>query len=62
MTKAKKAIKEANKVADQQILKARLEGLYSNTKAWLKAEAYGYSRGKILLAVIVMIAAVITAS
>ncbi len=62
MTKAKKAIKEANKVADQEILKAKIEGIYANTKTWLKAEAFGHTRGKILLVALFVIFAVASAS
>ena len=62
MTKTKKAIKEANKVADREILKARLAGLYAAGLCWLDTEVHGFKRGKILLVAVVMIAAVITAS
>lgn len=62
MTKTKRAIKEVNQMADRAILKAKLAGLYAAGLSWLDVEVYGFKRGKILLAVLVMIAAVITAS
>ncbi len=62
MTKTKKAIKEANKVADQEILKARLAGLYAAGLCWLDTEAFGHKRGHILLATAVFLAIVFTAS
>jgi len=62
MTKTKKAIKEANKVADQEILKARLAGLYAAGVAWLDTEAFGHKRGHILLATAVFITIVFIAS
>ena len=49
-------------MADRAILKAKLAGLYAAGLSWLDVEVYGFKRGKILLAVLVMIAAVITAS
>jgi len=62
MTKTKKAIKEVNQMADKAILKAQFDAYKAKAKKWLDVEVYGYKRGKILLAVLVMIAAVITAS
>jgi len=62
MTKTKKAIKEANQMADIAILKAQLEAYKAKAKAWLAVEVYGHSRGKILLAAFVLVAAVTTAS
>lgn len=62
MTKTKKAVKEVHQMADKAILKAQLDAFKSKAKKWLDVEVYGYKRGKILLAVIVMVAAVITAS
>jgi hypothetical protein len=62
MTKTKKAIKEVNQMADKAILKAQFDAYKAKAKAWLDVEVYGFKRGKIVLAVIVMVAAVITAS
>ena len=62
MTKAKKAIKEVNQMADKAILKAQFDAYKAKAKEWLAVEVYGHKRGTILVAVIVMIAAVITAS
>ena len=62
MTKTKKAVKEVNKMADREILKAQIAGYKAKLKEWLDVEVYGYKRGRILLAVIVVVAAVITAS
>lgn len=62
MTKIQKAIKELNKIADKAILKEQLAMYKTKAKKWLDVEAYGYKRGKILLAVIVVVAAVLTAS
>ena len=62
MTKTKKAIKEANKVADKEIMKARLAGLYAAGLSWLDVEFNGIKRGKILLAALIVIVAVLTAS
>lgn len=62
MTKTKKAVKEVNQMADRAILKAKLAGLYAAGLSWLDSEVHGFKRGKILLAVVVMIAMVITAS
>jgi hypothetical protein len=62
MTKTKKAVKEVNKMADKEILKAQLAGYKAKLEKWLDVEVYGYKRGKILLAVIVVVAAVVTAS
>ena len=60
MTKTKKAIKEVNKMADKAILKAQIAAYKASAKAWLNIEVYGFKRGKILLAALVIIAAVIT--
>jgi len=49
-------------MADKAILKAQLEAFKAKAKAWLEVEAYGYKRGTILVSVVVLIAAVITAS
>ena len=62
MTKTKKAIKEANQMADKAILKAQFDSYKAKAKSWLAVEVYGYSRGKILLSAFVIIAAIITAS
>jgi len=62
MTKTKKAIKEVNQMADKAILKAQFDAYKAKAKEWLAVEVYGHKRGTILVAVIVMIAAVITAS
>ena len=62
MTKTKKAVKEVNQMADKAILKAQFDAYKTKAKEWLAVEVYGYKRGKILLAAIVMVAAVISAS
>jgi len=62
MTKAKKAIKEVNQMADKAILKAQFDAYKAKAKKWLAVEVYGHSRGKILLAAFVLVAAVTTAS
>ena len=62
MTKTKKAIKEVNQMADKAILKAQFDAYKAKAKDWLAVKVYGHKRGTILVAVIVMIAAVITAS
>ena len=63
MTKTKRAIKEVNQMADKAILKAQFDAYKAKAKAWLDVEVYGFKRGKILLAaLLVMVAAVITAS
>jgi hypothetical protein len=60
MTKTKKAVKELNKTADKAILKAQLDAFKSKAKKWLDVEVYGFKRGKILLAFIVVVAAIIS--
>jgi len=62
MTKIQKAIKELNKIADKAILKEQLAAYKTKAKKWLDVEVYGYKRGTILVAVIVVVAAVLTAS
>ena len=62
MTKTKKAVKEVNQMADKAILKAQFDAYKAKTKAWLAVEVYGHSRGKILLAALIVVAAVITGS
>lgn len=49
MTDTKKAIKEANKMADLEILKAQAKSKLQAVKEWLDVEVYGYKRKKILL-------------
>lgn len=49
MTKTKKAIKEANKMADLEILKAQTKAKIQEVKDWLNVEVYGYKRKKILM-------------
>lgn len=58
MTKTKKAINEVNKMADKEILKAKLEGYKKSAIKWLDTEVYGYKRGKILFVVAIMILAI----
>jgi len=48
MTKPKKAINEVNKMADQEILKAKVKGYIKDAVKWLDVEVYGYKRGKII--------------
>jgi hypothetical protein len=49
MTKTKKAIKEANKMADLEILKAQTKAKIQAVKDWLNVEVYGYKRKKIVI-------------
>jgi len=49
-------------MADKAILKAQFDAYKAKAKSWLAVEVYGHSRGKILLAAFVIVAAVITAS
>ena len=62
MTKTKRAVKEVNQMADKAILKAQFDSYKAKAKAWLAVEVYGHSRGKILLAALIIVAAVITGS
>jgi len=62
MTKAKKAVKEVNQMADRAILKAKLAGIYAAGLSWLNSDVHGFKRGKILLAAVVLIVIVSTAS
>lgn len=62
MTKTKRAVKEVNQMADKAILKAQLDAYKAKAKEWLAVEVYGYKRGKILLAAVVIVAAVLSAS
>ncbi len=55
MTKAKKAIKEANKMADKQLLKLKLDGYKASAIKWLDTKVYGYKRGKILAITAILI-------
>ena len=55
MTKTKKAVKEVNKMADREILKAQIEAKKAKIKEWLSVEVYGYTRRKILLTAIVVL-------
>jgi hypothetical protein len=54
MTKTKQAISEVNKMADKELLKAKIDGYKKQAKEWLNVEVYGYSRKKIVIAVGVM--------
>jgi hypothetical protein len=49
MTETKKAIKEANKMADLEILKAQTKAKLQTVKDWLDVEVYGHKRKKILI-------------
>ena len=62
MTKTKRVIKEVNQMADKAILKAQIDAYKAKAKAWLDVEVYGFKRGKILLAEVVLIVIVSTAS
>lgn len=53
--KAKKAVKEANKVADIELIKSKISGYRKNVLDWLNSETYGYKRLSIIVAVIVAI-------
>ena len=59
MTKTKKAIKEANKMADLELLKSNIRGKIKGAVDWLNVEVYGHKRGKILFvsAVVLMVLA-----
>jgi len=56
--KANKAIKEANKMADSELLKTKIDGYKKDVKEWLNVEVYGYKRSKILLACVVFVVVV----
>jgi hypothetical protein len=62
MTKIQKAIKELNKIADKAILKEQVAVYKTKAKKWLETEAYGYKRGTILVAVIVILGAIFSAA
>ena len=62
MTKTKQAIKEVNRMADKEILKAKLEGYKKSAIEWLDTEVYCYKRGKILFVAVIVILAVLTQS
>lgn len=62
MTKTKKAIKEANKTADKEILKAQYAANKVIIEKWLNVRVYGIKRGTILLSALIVIAAVFSAS
>ena len=62
MTKTKKAVKELNKTADKAILKAQIDAFKVKAKKWLDVEVYGFKRGRILFAFIVIVAVALTGS
>lgn len=62
MTKTKKAVKEVNKMADREILKAQIEAKKAKIKEWLGVEVYGYTRRKILLSAIVVVVVTLAVS
>ncbi len=49
MTKTKRAVKELNKMADKEILKARIAARKAEATKWLETEVCGYTRGTYLL-------------
>jgi len=55
MTKTKKAVKELNKMADKEILKARIAARKAEATKWLETEVYGYKRGTYLLGFILTV-------
>jgi len=57
--KAKKAVKEANKVADIELIKSKISGYRKNVLDWLNSETYGYKRFSIIVAVIVAIVVIL---
>lgn len=57
--KAKKAVKEANKVADIELIKSKISGYRKNVLDWLNSETNGYKRWTIILVVIVTIAVIL---
>tara|TARA_A200000159_G_C7217159_1_gene294573 strand:+ start:154 stop:342 length:189 start_codon:yes stop_codon:yes gene_type:complete len=44
MTKTKKAIKEANKMADNELLKAGLKSMKEDAIKWLTSDVEGFKR------------------
>lgn len=59
MTKTKQAIKEANKMADKAILKAKFDAYKTATKEWLDVSVYGYKRKNILICAAILVAVVL---
>jgi len=57
--KAKKAVKEANKVADIELIKSKVSGYRKNVLDWLNSETYDYKRFSIIVAVIVAIVVIL---
>jgi hypothetical protein len=49
MTKTKRAVKEVNKMADNELLKQAIKSIKLDAIKWLNVEAYGYKRKNILL-------------
>jgi hypothetical protein len=58
--KANKAIKEANKMADLELLKSKIDGYKKTAKDWLDVEVHGYKRSKIILAFAVIVIVVLS--
>lgn len=59
MTKTKQAIKEANKMADKAIIKAKFDAYKAATKEWLDVSVGGYQRKHILLGALIIVAVVL---
>jgi hypothetical protein len=49
MTKTKRAVKEVNKMADNELLKQAIKSIKLDAIKWLNVEVYGYKRKSILL-------------
>jgi len=62
MTKTKQAIKEANRMADLELLKSKFRGYIKAGVDWLDVEFYGHKRGKIIFVAAVVIMALVQVS
>ena len=49
MSNSKKAVKEANKMADKSIRKAKKEKFRADVEAWLEADYRGFKRVHIVM-------------
>lgn len=58
--KANKAIKEANKMADLELLKSKIDGYKKDAIVWLNTETHGHKRGKIIFVSIAVVLAVLS--
>tara|TARA_R110002012_G_scaffold34271_1_gene99177 strand:- start:6114 stop:6302 length:189 start_codon:yes stop_codon:yes gene_type:complete len=55
MSNSKKAVKEANKMADKSIRKAKKEKFRADVEAWLEADYRGFKRVHIVMAGIALL-------